>query len=416
MPRRLGQLSNLQTLLKFIVAQEDGRTITELQNLNFIRNRLEIKNLHHVKNQNEAMQANLGAKMRLNHLKLEWNVDMDEAREPSSTESAGDVLEKLQPHGRNLRELDIRGCMGIRLPDWMASAELVLSSFPNLVKLTLWGLKRCEHLPPIGQLPLLKHLIVRDMHAVKAIGEEFYGDGGQSAFPSLEEFYLNGMPCLEEWHIEPTAVGRKIASFPRLNKLWITLCPKLTVQPCLPCSVEELTIEKSNEMLLSAGSLVGLCQPKRLEIWSCGVSSSSSSGWWDGLQYLTTLEMLKISECHELTCLPQGIMDLPSLHTLCLWGTSNLRSLDGGGRKQQQPTPFFTALQQLSIRECSNLAMMPDSLRHLTALQQLEIMGCPQLARRCKREIGEDWHKIAHIPRIKIWPEEDDGSTVTLIT
>nr|XP_029119696.1 putative disease resistance protein RGA1 [Elaeis guineensis] len=463
MPHGLGQLSKLETLPMFIVAQENGCSIAEMEHLNSIHGRLVIKNLHHVKDPKEAVDANLRKKMRLNYLALEWNQGMDEVQEQSSMQAAEDVFERLQPH-HSLKKLDISYYMGIRLPNWMTRAELVSSSLPNLVELGLHWLKRCEHLPPLGRLPLLKNLSMSKMHAVKRIGEEFYGDGGSNAFPSLEVMNLWDMPNLEAWCAEPTTAGIKMASFPRLTKLEISSCPKLAVQPCIPCFVEQLEITMSNEMLLSGGSLAGLSQLKRLNIRCCGVSSSS--GWWDGLQYLTTLKELRISYCKELTCLPEGIMYLPSLHTLYLCWNRNLRSLEGRGRKQQQPTLFFTALrylyiygsnaltalqewvggltslqkleiltcpnlamlpdslqnltalQELCIINCNQLAMLPDGLQHLTALQYLKIGDCPQLVRRYKKETGEDWHKIAHIPHIFIWPsipeeedrrEEEDG-------
>ncbi|KAG1334002.1 putative disease resistance protein RGA2-like [Cocos nucifera] len=48
--------------------------------------------------------------------------------------------------------------------------------------------------------------------------------------------------------------------------------------------------------------------------------------------------------------------------------------------------------------------MLPNGLQHLTALRQLLIGCCPQLERPCKRDRGEDWPKIAHIPNININP------------
>ncbi|XP_038985457.1 disease resistance protein RPV1-like [Phoenix dactylifera] len=507
-----------------------------------------------IKMSNE-MLLSAGSLARLSKLK-----ELEQPCIPCSVEDLS--IERFQPH-HNLKKLD----MSIRLPNWMARAELASSSFPNLVVLTLAGAELCEHVPSLGRLPLLKHLTMQGMHAVKRIGDEFYGDGGDSAFPSLEELFLQDMPNLEEWHTEPTMAGRQIASFPCLSRLSIELCYKLMAQPCIPCSVEDLRICFSNGMLLSAGSLAGLSKLKVLQIQICGVSSSSSFGCWDWLQYLTALEMLYIWGCLELTCLPEDIMYLPSLHTLHLDQNKNLRSLEGGGRKeQQQPTPLFpalqdlkiegtdmltalpewvgglkslqklhisnlpqlamlpdglqnlnalqnlhisylpqlamlpdglghltalqhleisrcpklamlpdglghltalryleindcpklamlpdglghlTTLQHLEIKDCPKLAMLPDGLRHLTILQYLhisnlpqlamlpdglqnltrlqylKITNCPQLVRRCKRETGEDWHKIAHIPRIRtsedshkivhipdinIWPEED---------
>ncbi|XP_073109682.1 putative disease resistance protein RGA1 [Elaeis guineensis] len=359
-PRGLGRLSNLETLPMFIVAQENGCTIAELQHLNSIHGSLEIKNLHHVKDPDEAMQANLRAKTRLNRLSLGWN----RIHEPSSTEVevAEGVFERLQPH-HNLEKLEIYSYIGTRLPNWMSP------SFPNLVELTMGNLKRCEHLP-LGPWPSLKNLKLHKMHAVRRIGEEFYGDGGGITFPSLEDLTLVDMPDLEKWHAE---------SCPRLTKLEIISCPKLVVQPCIPCSVEIFEIISSNEMLLSAGSLAKLSKLRSLQIFCCGISSSSS-GWWDGLQCLTALDSLQIRECDELTCLPEDIMYLPSLHTLFLWGNRNLRSLEGGGRKQQQPTPLFTTLQYLYIREAGMLTSLPEWVGGLTSLQELNISDLPQLA------------------------------------
>nr|POF10643.1 putative disease resistance protein rga3 [Quercus suber] len=45
---------------------------------------------------------------------------------------------------------------------------------------------------------------------------------------------------------------------------------------------------------------------------------------------------------------------------------------------------------------------IPDELQNLTALKTLRIESCPHLQRRCKKDSGEDWHKIARIPNIHI--------------
>ncbi|CAK9138559.1 unnamed protein product, partial [Ilex paraguariensis] len=48
---------------------------------------------------------------------------------------------------------------------------------------------------------------------------------------------------------------------------------------------------------------------------------------------------------------------------------------------------------------CPNLISLPDGLQ---SLETLRIEECPYLERRCEKEKGEDWPKIAHVCRIWI--------------
>ncbi|KDO39012.1 hypothetical protein CISIN_1g044935mg, partial [Citrus sinensis] len=59
-------------------------------------------------------------------------------------------------------------------------------------------------------------------------------------------------------------------------------------------------------------------------------------------------------------------------------------------------------LSSLSIDDCPKLKALPDRLLQKTTLQRLEIYGCPILEERCRKETGEDWPKIRHIPDIEI--------------
>ena len=58
----------------------------------------------------------------------------------------------------------------------------------------------------------------------------------------------------------------------------------------------------------------------------------------------------------------------------------------------------MTSLQELSIVNCWELRSLPSSIQRLTNLSHLIILGCPHLEKRCKRETGEDWQFINHIP------------------
>ncbi|KDO37407.1 hypothetical protein CISIN_1g011015mg [Citrus sinensis] len=60
-------------------------------------------------------------------------------------------------------------------------------------------------------------------------------------------------------------------------------------------------------------------------------------------------------------------------------------------------------LSSLSIDGCPKLKALPDHLLQKTTLQKLWIWGCPILEERCRKETGEDWPLIRHIPKISIY-------------
>jgi hypothetical protein len=87
-----------------------------------------------------------------------------------------------------------------------------------------------------------------------------------------------------------------------------------------------------------------------------------------------TLEHLSISNCNELESLPEQIWE-------------SLKSL-----------------RYLQIGDCKGLRWMLEGIQHLSSLESLIIARCPTLEERCKEGTGEDWYKIAHIPKLYIGP------------
>ncbi|KAK9690926.1 hypothetical protein RND81_09G163800 [Saponaria officinalis] len=90
-----------------------------------------------------------------------------------------------------------------------------------------------------------------------------------------------------------------------------------------------------------------------------------------GMQYLTSLEHLHIKECVNLKALPKWVSRLQSL-------------------------------QSLHIESCRAIVSLPEKMKTLTSLKELKIHDCSTLEKKCKRNVGEDWPKIKHIPRIDI--------------
>ena len=93
---------------------------------------------------------------------------------------------------------------------------------------------------------------------------------------------------------------------------------------------------------------------------------------------VSSLQKLQIWQCDSLIAMPEWICKLISLQSLEIW-------------------------------YCPNLESLPEGIGALTSLQTLRIVGCPILLKRCKKQIGEDWHKISHIPNLKGDLEKEPG-------
>ncbi|KAK4564940.1 hypothetical protein RGQ29_006832 [Quercus rubra] len=467
MPEGMGQLACLQSLSFFIAGKKNGYQVSELNGLN-LRNKLTIKELNNVRNSVEAKNANLIGKENLHSLCLEWDSHI-----PDHVE---DVLDGLQPHS-NLKKLSINNYHGSKIPTWIQDSVL-----RDLVEISLDCWKRCEHLPLLGKLPLLKVLKITGWRAVKYIGNEFHGDGAIS-FPSLKEFRLHKMRDLEEWR---TMTGGE--NFPCLSILDIRDCPKLVEIAIIP-SITGLTMSRSNAMLIrsvmnltSLSSLVidgmddeltvlpdGLLQNHKMlkmlcifimpnlksltnqldnlsaliefRLYNCDKIESLPEGLhnlhslrtldirkcnnllslpMNGLQGLSSLRSLYIQSCNKFCSLSEGIQYLIALEDLSIYGCPKLISLPQGIQhltalrfleifhcegfsSLSKQIGCLTSLSVLRIWFCPNLMSIPDELQNLTALKTLRIEGCPHLEKRCRKDSGEDWHKISHIPYVDIY-------------
>ncbi|KAI5313879.1 hypothetical protein L3X38_043055 [Prunus dulcis] len=329
--------------------------------------------------------------------------------------------------------------VGTKFPDW---------ALPNLVAADFTNCRSCEHLPALGNLLLLKTLSLQGMHGVKSVGTEFYGDGTDIWFPSLEELSVSDFANLKEW-----SSANDGNAFRRLKKLTVKSCPKLAHTP-LPQSLQYLELRDCNptmvpiadlsllfvlildkipdlvslpEGLFASASLSSLkivSSPKLhsmpLEIQNlsslksltirCELTSLSSS-----LEQLTLLEDLTILDCPKLGSFPAGVQHLSSLRSLmvlnCPWfdslpeGLQNVKTLYcleiSSCDNLTALLEWFldlASLRSLTIYHCPNLTLLPLGFKLLTKLQHLSIQECPELEERCRQGSGEDWSKIAHVP------------------
>ena len=110
---------------------------------------------------------------------------------------------------------------------------------------------------------------------------------------------------------------------------------------------------------------------------------------------LSQLQILGLSRMNDFESLPEEwLRNLVSLRQLSIEWCDELVSLPWIGT--------LTSLQTLDIMGCPNLTSLPQEIRNLTSLKELRIRRCPLLGQRCKRQIGEDWPFIAHVPFVRV--------------
>ena len=302
MPPGIGKLTGLQTLSTFTVGRDKQHCgIRELKDLMNLRGALCIGGLGNVANGEEAKEAKLELKEHLSTLMLQWLNCVEDLEGDQSVETASEVLQSLQPHS-NIEELTLRDYSGDRLANWMADPL-----FSMLTSITLDNCYECNDLPPLGQLPSLKHLSIRMMDGVRRLGHQFCGSGISRGFPSLETMKLWDMYELEEWcGVESKEFPRlrkfsfsrcdklkKLPSFTYLQELSIHFCAELPDLPTLPC-LKSLKID-GLQNFVSFPKQLDLPTLKILEISNCDRLLSL-----DGLSNIASLEKLKITRCPKL--------------------------------------------------------------------------------------------------------------------
>ncbi|XP_050241562.1 putative disease resistance protein RGA3 isoform X2 [Quercus robur] len=355
MPINMGQLTCLQTLPFFFIGQEIGHRIEELGCLSQLRGGLNIFNLEHVRDKEEAKTANLVGKTRVHMLEFHWS------RERVGNNNDEFVLEGLEPHPR-LKSLKIENFRGEKFPLWILAGDNSgggLFLFNHLLEIRLVHCNKCEKIPTLGHLPCLKLLQIEGMDNVTCIGTEFYnsysgvgsstgrdGSGRNALFPALERLDLQHMPNLVEWKdaMDLTTIGMV---FPRLEELTIKECRKLISAPCHFSSL------------------------KKLDIWQ-----TCSTTFKNIISKLTTLVSLDMYDISELACLPEHLWqnNTMSLMSLKIVFCADLVSILPP--HEDDVWASCTSLQSLQIRGCKKLSHLPNTLQTLISLEKFEVSSC----------------------------------------
>ena len=402
MPKDLGRLTSLQTLQLFTVNPDAGCRIEELKHLNKLKGELDIYNLEHVRDKEEAKRANIIEKTKLYKLGFHWDIDSNREDRYDGEYNDEAVLEGLQPH-QNLKSLSITGFKGKSFSSWMLTGRDVRdgSLFDSLIDITLRLCSECEQVPPLGHLPCLRVLKIQGMNSVTSIGTQFYGDGDHRNvfFPSLRRLELEEMTKLEEWK-EAEEMTTESKVFPCLKELTIAECYKLVSAPSHFPSLEKLQISKIRSSpfknitskLTTLRSLniydiseldflpMQLLQNnmilKDLKIFKCvDLLYFSPPPFVPAL--CTSLRSLYIENCENLRALPV----LPLLEELVVYDCPNLKNLPDIKDVRHlvyESTRLPLSCSSISIRDCPNLISIPD-LQDFHFLTKLEIINCRQL-------------------------------------
>ncbi|XP_059285374.1 putative disease resistance protein RGA3 [Lycium ferocissimum] len=409
MPPGIGQLTSLRTLTSFIVGKEScisglaSDKLNELKGLIDLRNRLEIKFMGRTSAIGERMPTDVVKRMK--HLR-QLCVKFEFGDHEDDTGADLIMLEALQPH-QNIESLRIENYSGSRFPSWLMVENLGFL-LPKLVNLYIRGCHKCQKLPPLWQLPSLQSLVLWNFDFVENI-DGLEGDDDKFMLPSNTPTYEHYFASQKKLVL--VMISEKLLKqilFPPhhhsplrdLNNLTIRSVEGLATMPedvfKRLVSLQSLSIEKCRNLVSLSTCLTHLTSLESLFIEDCPLIDLSIE---EAMRFEVpgNLSTFSVFRLDKLTSLPLWLQHFSgTLKSIDILECPNFATIP-------EWIGDFIALDWLVIAGSPMLTSFPEGMRSLAALQALNIIGCSSgLKQRCQKEVGEDWPKIAHIPRVDI--------------
>ena len=365
MPHGIGKMTNLQTLTRFVLdtTSKDSAKTSELGGLHNLRGQLVINGLDYLRHcPTEAKHMNLVGKSHLHRLKLNWNKNT--VCGGNEFEKDDIILHDIVLHS-NVKVLEICGFGGAKLSN---SVNLLT----NLVELKLFRCKRLQ----CFELSLLhvKRLRMSNLPRLEYIVNDNNSDNSLSFCASLTVIHLSGLNNLLGWckcSKEEIAIGC-CHRFESLENLSISGCYNLISIP-QHTYIRNIMLEnvtgKILQQAVNHSDVECLAIDSILNFKSlCGV-----------FQHLSTLCELCITHCEEFDpcddedgCYSMKWKELMNLKVLTFEDIPKMKYLPEGLR-------HITTLQTLRITNCENLTTIPE---WVTSLKVLDIKGCPNVMSR----------------------------------
>ncbi|RYR72080.1 hypothetical protein Ahy_A02g006279 [Arachis hypogaea] len=228
LPESIANAEKLRTLIIFGSASSKECSLGDLENLNNIQGCITIDGLSGESEISEATRAGLKNKKDLLGLELWFS-------NAGSKDKDQILLDNLEAPPQ-LQFLGVFYYGGRSFPNWMIELN-------ELKHLVLINCSECNVLPPLGKLPCLESLEIKNMPNVKMVGFEFLGIGlnhedagneGSSsmiAFPRLQKLHFVKLGYWEEWNGINGNGGDDEKVMPLLSSLSVLNCKELRALP-----------------------------------------------------------------------------------------------------------------------------------------------------------------------------------------